>query len=70
MTISLPKSPQEFIDLILWLADQFVALGFAVIFVGVILRNWSVGHWTIPVEDAQTLAYYAGAWWLYRKARQ
>lgn len=69
MTIRFPQSLQEMIDWLLWLADQVVAIGFAVIFVGIILRHWSFGFWAIPVQEAQVLAYYAGAWWLYRKAR-
>lgn len=68
MTIKL--TPQEIINWVLWFADQVVAVGFAVIFVGIVLRHWGTGFWAIPVQDAQTLAYYAGAWWLYRKGRQ
>lgn len=67
MTIKL--TPQEIVNWLLWLADQIVAAGFAAVFVGVIVRYWGVAFPLVPSSDPTNLAYYAGAWWLYRKAR-
>lgn len=68
MTIKL--TPQEVINWLLWFADQVIAVGLALIFTAIIIRQWGVSNPWLPTMDATNLAYLAGAWWLARKARQ
>jgi hypothetical protein len=68
MTINLKAD--DVLTWIFWVLDMIAAVAFALIFVAVVLRYWSVSSPFLPAPEAVQLAYYAGAWWLSLMARK
>jgi hypothetical protein len=53
---------------LLWICTQIITVGFLLLFAGSMLALFGARVPYVPVLDFTALAYFAGAWWLYRRA--